>query len=78
MCRYAFCQSSLTKSKSFSQPGDEWMLEQGMVGAELHLLDLTKTHETEAEIPGWEKEEAIANKVFDDKLAQHELEGWDG
>ena len=54
------------------------MLEQGMVGAEMHLLDLTKTHATEADIPGWEKEEAIANKVFDDKLAQLELEGWDG
>ena len=49
-----------------------------MAGAELHLLDLTKTHEGREDVPGWEKEEAIKKKLFDDGLAKDELTGWDG
>jgi sulfite oxidase len=54
------------------------MLEQGMAGVELHLLDQTKTREDETDTPGWEKDTTAKTKLFDDKLAQNELEGWDG
>ena len=54
------------------------MLEQGLAASELHLLDQTKNHETEADVPGWEKEKAIADNLFDDDLAKEEIEGWDG
>ena len=49
-----------------------------MAGAELHLLDLTKTHEGLEDVPGWEKEEAVHKKLYDENLAKDELKGWDG
>jgi sulfite oxidase len=54
------------------------MLEQGLAGGELHLLDQSKIHEDETDVPSWEKKKAIADKLFDDKLAIDELPGWSG
>ncbi len=54
------------------------MLEQGMAASQLHLLNQTKSHESEEDVPGWEKHKAIANKLYDEGLAKDELEGWDG
>ena len=54
------------------------MLEQGMAAAELHLLDQTRSHESAADVPGWEKEGAGSKGLFDDNLAKNEFQGWDG
>ncbi|KAH9883467.1 sulfite oxidase [Xylariomycetidae sp. FL2044] len=59
------------------QPGDEWKLEQGLAGDELHLLDLTRDP-TDAVVPGYDKNPKPAEKKSDPKLAQDELPGWDG
>ncbi|KAI1333624.1 molybdopterin binding oxidoreductase [Xylariaceae sp. FL0016] len=61
------------------QPGDEWKLEQGLAGVELHLLDQTQAGEPDYAVPGWEKKRpARDSKLFDDDLAADEIRGWDG
>ncbi|KAI0377356.1 molybdopterin binding oxidoreductase [Hypomontagnella monticulosa] len=60
------------------QPNDEWKLEQGLAGVELHLLDQTRSKEVNGDIPDWDGETSSAKRKFDDKLAADELAGWDG
>ncbi|KAI0116084.1 molybdopterin binding oxidoreductase [Hypoxylon sp. NC0597] len=60
------------------QPSDEWKLEQGLAGVELHLLDQTRGKEIDGDIPGWEGDTASVTKKSDYKLAADELPGWDG
>ncbi|OTB10290.1 hypothetical protein K445DRAFT_323158 [Daldinia sp. EC12] len=60
------------------QPSDEWKIEQGLAGVELHLLDLTRHDEVDGVAPNWERETQPITKKFDGKLAADELTGWDG
>ncbi|OTA56683.1 molybdopterin binding oxidoreductase [Hypoxylon sp. EC38] len=68
---------SNTQSET-GQPSDEWKLEQGLAGVELHLLDQTRGKEVDGDIPGWEGDPTPVTKKSDYKLATDELPGWDG
>ncbi|OTA99380.1 hypothetical protein M426DRAFT_16503 [Hypoxylon sp. CI-4A] len=60
------------------QPSDEWKLEQGLAGVELHLLDQTRSKEVDGDRADWEPKTSPITKKFDGKLAADELPGWDG
>ncbi|KAI1388135.1 molybdopterin binding oxidoreductase [Hypoxylon trugodes] len=60
------------------QPSDEWKLEQGLAGVELHLLDQTRSKEVDGDIPRWNGEDLSDTKKINYKLASDELPGWNG
>ncbi|KAI3321403.1 sulfite oxidase [Xylariaceae sp. AK1471] len=61
------------------QPEDEWRIEQGLAGVELHLVDQTRAPNAQEDLFGQEKPDATSlEPKFDDSLAKDELSGWDG
>ncbi|KAI0201658.1 sulfite oxidase [Astrocystis sublimbata] len=61
-----------------TQPEDEWLVEQGIAGGELYLLDQTKGHGGPKVLAGPQKPITPPERKFDDGLAKNELPGWDG
>ncbi|KAI2627643.1 molybdopterin binding oxidoreductase [Hypoxylon sp. NC1633] len=59
------------------QPSDEWKLEQGLAGVELHLLDQT-INDVNGDIPGSKGDAVPVTRKIDYKLAADELPGWEG
>ncbi|KAI0173113.1 molybdopterin binding oxidoreductase [Hypoxylon sp. FL1284] len=68
----------MREATSKFQPSDEWKLEQGLSGVELHLLDQTKGRHTGADAQASDEESSPGAGKSDDKLAADELPGWDG
>lgn len=60
------------------QPGDEWKLEQGMVGAELPLLDLSLDSSDSEESVDEPPEKVVPFKGDPKVVFKEEKEGWRG
>ncbi|KAI0864103.1 sulfite oxidase [Xylaria cubensis] len=61
------------------EPGNQWIVEQGIAGGELYLLDQTKGPDGEKGVPNSKKHaDKPRERKFDDKLAKDELPGWNG
>ncbi|KAI0553228.1 sulfite oxidase [Xylaria curta] len=61
------------------QPGNQWIVEQGIAGGELYLLDQTKGRDDKGGAPSPPKKaDKPRERKFDDQLAKDELSGWDG
>ncbi|TRX89036.1 hypothetical protein FHL15_010055 [Xylaria flabelliformis] len=61
------------------EPGNQWIVEQGIAGGELYLLDQTKGPDGEKGAPSSKKHaDKPRERKFDDKLAKDELPGWNG
>ncbi|KAI1742928.1 sulfite oxidase [Xylaria scruposa] len=61
------------------EPGNQWIVEQGIAGGELYLLDQTKSRDDKGGAPSHPKKaDKPRERKFDDKLAKDELPGWEG
>ncbi|KAI1775902.1 molybdopterin binding oxidoreductase [Hypoxylon cercidicola] len=68
----------MREAVSSFQPSDEWKLEQGLAGVELHLLDQTRGKEVNGDSLGLNGDASPITGKLDGKLAVDELPGWDG